>query len=154
MPLLKIPPDISICSHFATFYCCESFESFPCPLYICLLNILVYLFILWARNERAVLSAPFNASLNLFHRILQIFLQNKQRKCEKCERSQNPSGPANVWTLWASFSPEIFRTLYVSNRPGGLISQKIVCQKIPLIFPPSHVFLKSDSADVANDSLN
>lgn len=110
--------------NIATFS--HKFVHIPCPLYVCLLNIFVYLFVLWTRNESVVLPAPFNTSLNLFHRILQIFLQNKRRKCE---RSQIPSGLANVWTLWASFSPEHFQTLDMSNWPSGLISQKIFCQK-------------------------
>lgn len=53
-----------------------------------------------------------------------------------------------------SFPLNISRHLTFQTGPVALFHRKFSVKKNPLIFPPSHVFLKSDSADVANDSLN
>ncbi len=59
--------------------------------------------------------------------------------CERCE---------------LSFPLNISRHLTFQTGPVALFHRRFSVKKNPLIFPPSHVFLKSDSADIANDSLN
>ncbi len=52
------------------------------------------------------------------------------------------------------FPLNISRHLTCQTGPVVLFHRTFSVKKNPLVFPPSHVFLKSDSADVDNDSLN